>query len=167
MRSTFKNALLHRIIIRLQLYFDLFPGLQKVFQDLRQYTAHDPSFNKEVAIRSLLILLHVQVFQLVMGDQSRIAQVMRHHDRGIQGGEIKHGHWVLEVASGWLDDHSAFVLTLIACLVSWDEEAKLLGLAIKLGCYLDLLSSREEIRYGHAADPRDLSRHEQALQFSH
>lgn len=141
--------------------------MDKVLQDLWQDSPDDVPLGEVVPVWSLLIHGDVEVFELVRGDQGRVAKVMRHHDRWVERGEVKNGDWILEVAPCWFNHDSALVLAFVRSFVSRDQIAKLLCLPVKLGCYLDLLTTSKEVLKGNSANTRDLRRHEKAVQLCH
>lgn len=64
-------------------------------------------------IRRLNVVLSLYQFVLVdrlLVYQSSIAEIMRHHNRGIQRAKIERGNWDIIVAAFWFDNRSSFVL---------------------------------------------------------
>ena len=49
-------------------------------------------------------------FDVLLGHQRSVAEIMRHHDRWIQRSEIESGNWHVVVPFHWLDDSRTLVL---------------------------------------------------------
>ena len=121
------------------------------------------ALDEGIAARGPRDVLGGQELHLIPRHECAVAQVVRHHDGRVQGGEIERRHGHLVVASLGVEDGGALVRDaavrlLAAALLGHvrDQKPALLRLAKNLRQHLDGLASGQEEGEGHAGDPRHL-----------
>eukprot|EP00052_Salpingoeca_macrocollata_P022772 m.198848 g.198848 ORF g.198848 m.198848 type:complete len:517 (-) comp21887_c0_seq1:1441-2991(-) len=103
------------------------------------------------------VVVRPQGLALRLAQQRGVAQVVRHHDGGVQRGEIQRGNRHVVEAFLRVNHCGAFVLVLRALRVGHgNDEILLARLAHQLRHHLDLLSTRQQVAERHPCDTRHL-----------
>jgi hypothetical protein len=93
---------------------------------------------------------------------------VRHHNRWVQGCEVKSGDGFLVETSGGLYNDRSFVLPFVGLnAIDGNEQVEIPGFTIQLTGHFDLLTTRKQECYGHARDARHFGQVEETHEFFH
>ena len=132
------------------------PRAEELVQDFRENAVELGVLDEAVARGGARVLRVVEELRVARADEGRVAEVVRHHDRGVQRGEVERRDGLLVKAPFGLDDGRALeaggVVGARGPLAGREEQLAVFGLSEHLRKDLDLLAALDEPRDW---DPRD------------